>query len=80
MSRMVLTQRKTLGTRAVLRRVDAGSAVSCARCDEPVKFVARESRHQVIANIYSGDRWDRVEHFHEECYEAAGDPYGPAQP
>jgi hypothetical protein len=26
-----------------------------------------------------GGRWNRVEHFHAECYEAAGAPHGPAQ-
>jgi hypothetical protein len=30
----------------------------------------------VIANVYVDGTWDRVEHFHAECYEAAERPYG----
>lgn len=68
----------TLGSRAVLRRVEAGSMSLCAHCDEQVKFAAKLNRLQVIANVYVDARWDRVEHFHDECYEQAGEPYGPA--
>jgi len=69
-----------LGSRAVLRRVEAGSMALCAHCGEQVKFAAKVHRFQAIANVYVDGRWDRVEHFHEECYEVAGEPYGPAQP
>jgi hypothetical protein len=31
---------------------------------------------QVIANVYVDGRWNRVEHFHDECYALAGDPFG----
>ncbi len=58
----------TLGSRAVLRRVEAGSMSLCAHCDEQVKFAAKLNRQQVIANVYVDARWDRVEHFHDECY------------
>ena len=67
----------TLGSRAVLRRVEAGSMTLCAFCDEQVKFAAKVNRQQVIANVYVDAKWDRVEHFHAECYELAGEPYGP---
>lgn len=50
----------------------------CAHCDEQVKFAAKVNRQQVIANVYLDGRWDRVEHFHEECYALAGAPYGEA--
>jgi hypothetical protein len=43
-----------------------------------VKFTAKTQRQQVIANVYVNGRWDRVEHFHSECYEEADQPYGPA--
>lgn len=66
-------------SRAVLRRVEAGSSVLCARCREVVKFTAKVQRQQVIANVYVGGRWDRVEHFHSECYDEAGRPYGLSQ-
>lgn len=65
-----------LVSRAAQRRVEAGSSVMCAACDEQVKFAAKQNRQQVIANVYVDGRWDRVEHFHKECYEKAGSPYG----
>jgi hypothetical protein len=73
------------GTRAVSRRIDPGSTAICAHCGEKVKFASRTPtphRVQVIANVYCGDRWDRVEHFHAgpppaDCYASAGEPHGP---
>jgi hypothetical protein len=41
-----------------------------------VKFQAKVRKQQVICNVYVGGRWDRVEHFHAECYDASGEPYG----
>ncbi len=67
-----------LGTRAVLRRVEAGCTAMCVHCNEAVKFAAKAQRQQVIANVYVDGKWNRVEHFHSECYEAAGEPYGSA--
>lgn len=63
-------------SRAVQRRVEAGCSVMCASCDLQIKFAARQNRQQVIANVYVDGRWTRVEHFHIECYEGAGAPYG----
>ena len=65
-----------LGSRAVLRRVEAGNLALCAHCGEQVKFAAKQNRQQVIANVYVDGRWDRVEHFHDECYGLADAPYG----
>ena len=65
-----------LGSRAVLRRVEAGSTAMCSTCGQMVKFAAKEARTQVIANVYVDGRWARVEHFHAECYQEAGSPYG----
>ena len=67
-----------LGSRAVLRRVEAGSLAICSHCDQQVKFAAKLNRLQVIANVYVDGRWNRVEHFHDECYDLAGEPYGSA--
>ncbi len=67
-----------LASRAAQRRVEAGSSVFCVTCDEQIKFAAKQNRQQVIANVYVDGRWDRVEHFHKECYDAAGSPYGKA--
>lgn len=63
-------------SRAVLRFVEPGSNAVCEYCSEQVKFVARLKGRQVIANVYVNGRWDRVEHYHETCYERAGEPYG----
>jgi hypothetical protein len=63
-------------SRAVLRDVEPGSAVECKHCGERVKFQAKVRPKQVICNVYVGGRWDRVEHFHANCYEAAGLPHG----
>ena len=80
MSKVASPASPTLGTRAVQRRVEAGSTSICAHCQESVKFAARQQRFQVIANVYVDGRWDRVEHYHDECYELSGEPYGePAQ-
>jgi hypothetical protein len=48
-------------------------------CRAQVKFVARVKSYQIIANVYVDARWDRVEHYHEDCYIEAGEPYGPAR-
>lgn len=67
-------------TRVVLRVVEPGSSVICVRCDRPIKFAARSKPRQVIANVYEEGSWKRVEHYHEECYEEAGRPYGDPAP
>ena len=66
-------------SRAVLRLIDPGNDVVCERCGEQVKFAARSKGRQVIANVYVDERWDRVEHYHDACYEEAGEPYGAAR-
>jgi len=68
-----------LASRAVLRLIEPGSDAVCAGCANQVKFTARSKGRKVIANVYVGSRWDRVEHFHEDCYADAGEPYGPAR-
>ena len=66
----------TLTSRAVLRDVEPGSTVDCTHCGERVKFQAKVRHKQVICNVYEQGRWSRVEHFHADCYEQAGDPHG----
>lgn len=63
-------------SRAVIRAIEPGCAATCAKCDEPVKFIARVNGRQVIANVYVDGQWKRVEHFHEDCYAEAGNPHG----
>ncbi|WP_419841808.1 hypothetical protein [Candidatus Poriferisodalis sp.] len=73
------TRRTRWQSRAVSRTVDAGNAAYCAVCDEFIKFRARIRAEQIICNVYVNNRWDRVEHYHPECYEQAGFPYGKPQ-
>ena len=63
-------------SRAVERTIEPGNSAMCTHCGAPVKFVARAQLRQVIANVYNGGVWDRVEHFHADCYREAGQPYG----
>jgi hypothetical protein len=70
---MTMTQ---WGSRAVSRPIEAGSSSLCVGCGDPVKFKAKARASQVICNVYVEGRWDRVEHFHAECYEHAAAPYG----
>lgn len=67
---------KKRSSRAVLRDVEPGSAVECVHCGERVKFAAKMRHKQVICNVYVRGRWDRVEHFHADCYGEAGEPHG----
>ena len=72
-------KRKRWKSRAVTRIVDAGNSAYCAVCDELIKFRARIRDEQIICNVYVKNRWDRVEHYHPQCYEQAGSPYGEPQ-
>lgn len=72
-------KKTTWKSRAVLRDVEAGSTVDCSFCGERVKFQAKVRNRQVIANVYANGVWNRVEHFHSDCYEPAGEPHGPIE-
>lgn len=65
-------------SRAVLRPVTEGNIGSCALCGIGIKFAAKRDQQQVIANVYEGRKWSRVEYFHPSCYEDADQPYGQA--
>lgn len=67
---------KTWESRAVVRLIEAGSTAECPHCGERVKFRARHRDQQVICNVYVDGVWDRVEQYHAECYDAAGEPHG----
>jgi hypothetical protein len=71
-----VTTKSKWKSRAVLRLIEPGCSVDCAHCGERVKFQARLRLQQVICNVYEKNVWVRVEHFHAECYEVAGSPYG----
>ena len=65
-------------SRAVVRYIEPGNTANCVTCDLPVQFRARIKAQQVICNVYVAGRWDRVEHYHRDCYDTAGEPYGHA--
>lgn len=65
-------------SRAVVRLIEAGNTATCALCRLPVKFRAKSRLMQVIANVYTDGVWERVEHYHLDCYEKADRPYGTA--
>lgn len=60
-----------------MRYIEAGNSAMCASCGAAVQFKARVKTQQVICNVYVDGRWDRVEHFHRDCYDIAEQPYGP---
>ena len=70
------SSKRSWKSRAVTRLIEAGSMVDCAHCDDRVKFQARVRANQVICNIYTKGVWERVEHYHEDCYGEAGSPFG----
>lgn len=68
-----------LGSRAVIRHIEAGNVPDCQACGERVKFNAKvpsPERKQVIANVYKGGKWSHVETYHLVCYQEAGSPHG----
>jgi len=65
-------------TRAVVRLVEPGSDVMCIYCSRQVKFAAKVHPRQVIANVYENGVWKHIEHYHSECYDEAGEPFGHA--
>jgi hypothetical protein len=69
---------KVWTSRAVERRIEPGSSDFCPECNLQVKFQAKIKATQVICNVYVDGRWDRVEHFHTACYDAASQPHGEA--
>jgi len=64
-------------SRAVVRAVQPGSWVECRHCGEQVKYQVRAHHMQMICNVYNDGVWNRVEHFHADCYGEGGSPYGP---
>lgn len=69
---------QTWESRAVLRLIEPGSVAECPQCGERVKFRARHRDQQVICNVYDDGIWQRVEQYHQECYDEADSPYGDA--
>ena len=69
-------------SRAVERRIvpSAGMYVECAHCGKEIKWLpkSRDTR-QIICNVYENNKWMRMERYHFECYDDAGQPYGPSE-
>lgn len=72
----VFNQERKWESRAVVRLIEPGNNAYCAKCDELLKFRARLRLEQVICNVYVKNKWDRVEHYHPECYKKLRSPYG----
>jgi DNA-directed RNA polymerase subunit RPC12/RpoP len=69
---------QTWESRAVLRLIEPGSVAECPHCGDRVKFRARHRDQQVICNVYDKGVWQRVEQYHQECYDKADSPHGDA--
>lgn len=80
-----------MASRAVTLTILAKEQDQCESCD--VKINSDLAKVWVVANVYvvcsdpsdecrtcrgSGEKWDRVEHYHVQCYEEEGSPYGDA--
>lgn len=65
-------------TRAIVREVVRGNHTECVACGEQVRFRTRLRHLTVICNVYDAGRWDRVEHYHLDCYRDGGEPHGHA--
>lgn len=60
-------------SRAVLRLVEVGSVIRCNGCGEQIKYRARGAKpKKVVCNIYRRGKWQRVEHYHPECFTEHG--------
>lgn len=68
---------EVLETRVALVSPEKVGSNVCARCARLFRRSwRRRSDLVVVANVYEGRRWNRVEAFHQECYREAGCPYG----
>lgn len=65
-------------SRAVTRIIQQGNTGTCPICTQLVQFRAKAKLMQVIANVYNNGVWQCTLHYHVDCYENAGRPYGPA--
>ncbi len=65
-------------TRAIVREIVRGNHTECLTCGEQVRFRARLRHLTVICNVYTDGRWNRVEHYHLDCYRESGEPHGHA--
>lgn len=64
-------------SRAALRTIMPGADTRCTHCGERLKFAAKQRhKRQVICNVYRRGVWLSMQHYHEACYVAAGQPYG----
>lgn len=71
-----------IGTRAVEKNLLSGNQEYCSYefCSYPRHIIISKTRFpikEIIANVYFEDKWQRVEHFHSDCYDKMGNPYGP---
>ncbi len=74
-------------SRAVLRAVREGADYDCAaehdnNLERHIRYAPTSKSRKlgrgvvVICNVYVDEVWQRTEHYHPHCYNAAGKPYG----
>ena len=76
-------------SRAVVMKISDDQMDDCARCS--VSITSDTDKRWIVANVYEDccsaltcahdpkRRWNRLEHWHEDCYDLAAQPYGPPQ-
>lgn len=68
--------KKPSPSRAVTRKLQPGLGLDCDACSMPIKYSAKFPSNQIIANVYENNVWQKVVHYHEECYRQLAYPYG----
>jgi hypothetical protein len=77
-----------MDSRATVIKIEETEMDDCARCS--VSITSDTDTKWVVANVYedcclaptckkckgSARRWDRLAHWHEDCYDLSGQPYG----
>lgn len=80
-----------MDSRATVIKIEEIDMDDCAGCR--VSVTSDTDNRWVVANVYedcclipsckkcqgAARRWDRLEHWHEDCYDLAGQPYGAPQ-
>lgn len=73
-------------TRVTRVRIEAGQSFPCSNAnhskllaENTVSFSTKDrTRCVIVVNVISEEGvWLRIEYYHEACYKALGEPYGP---
>lgn len=80
-----------MNSRATVLKITDEEMADCARCT--VSITSDTNERWVVCNVYEdcciiplckrclgvGRRWDRLDRYHEDCYDLADQPHGPPQ-